>query len=405
MQYLESKGVKVPFIFEKNSDFPIIFFRLVFRNCGRSYDELAGVASMFARILNEGASDKFFKDLEFRAINLEASSGFENLELSFSCLKEHKNYAFKALATLLKNPRIEEKILQRLKINALGELASRQSDYDDVAKKLLNQTIFKEKAFQSPNEGDEKSIESMKLEHFKAFYKNFFHLNNAAIVLGGDLEEKEAKNLSLNLLESLEKGKESRGKSYHLNEKTQDVILQKPSEQAYIYFAAPFNACFKDEDLHLAKIALFILGQGGFGSRIMEEIRVKRGLAYSAYASLDMCNSYSRVFGYLQTKNENAKEAKGAIRQIFDDFVKNGVCEEELTQAKNFILGSTPLRYESLSKRLGIAFMEFYQGLKIGSFKEELIKIKNTNLKELNAYIKKHSEILNLSFVSVQNEN
>ncbi|MCR2111137.1 insulinase family protein, partial [Campylobacter upsaliensis] len=138
MRYLETKGVKIPFIFEKNDDFPIIYFRLIFRNCGRSFDELAGVASMFARLLNEGVNDRFFKDLEFRAISLEASSAFENLELSFSCLKEHKNYAFKALANLLQNPRFEEKTLQRLKINALGELANLQNDYDDVAKKLLN---------------------------------------------------------------------------------------------------------------------------------------------------------------------------------------------------------------------------------------------------------------------------
>ncbi|MBS4332006.1 M16 family metallopeptidase [Campylobacter vulpis] len=405
MRYLEAKGVRIPFIFEKNSDFPVIYLRLVFRNCGRSFDEVAGVASMFARILNEGVNDSFFKDLEFRAINLEASSAFENLELSFSCLSEHKNYAFKALAKLLKNPRFEEKILQRLKLNTLGELASLQNDYDDVAKKLLNQTIFKEKEFQSANEGDETSIKAINLEHLKAFYKDFFHLNNVAVVLGGALEEEEARDLSLTLLKNLEKGRQSSQKRYELKDKTQDVILQKPSEQAYIYFATPFNANFKDEDLHLAKIALFILGQGGFGSRIMEEIRVKRGLAYSAYASLDMSHSYSRVFGYLQTQNENAKEAKEVIKQIFADFVKKGVNEEELKQAKNFILGSTPLRYESLSKRLSIAFAEFYQGLKIGAFKEELAKIKNANLKELNAYIKKHNEILNLSFVSVQDES
>ncbi|MBS4406473.1 M16 family metallopeptidase [Campylobacter vulpis] len=405
MRYLETKGVRIPFIFEKNSDFPVIYLRLVFRNCGRSFDEVAGVASMFARILNEGVNDSFFKDLEFRAINLEASSAFENLELSFSCLSEHKNYAFKALAKLLKNPRFEEKILQRLKLNTLGELASLQNDYDDVAKKLLNQMIFKEKEFQSANEGDETSIKAINLEHLKAFYKDFFHLNNVAVVLGGALEEEEARDLSLTLLKNLEKGRQSSQKRYELKDKTQDVILQKPSEQAYIYFATPFNANFKDEDLHLAKIALFILGQGGFGSRIMEEIRVKRGLAYSAYASLDMSHSYSRVFGYLQTQNENAKEAKEVIKQIFADFVKKGVNEEELKQAKNFILGSTPLRYESLSKRLSIAFAEFYQGLKIGAFKEELAKIKNANLKELNAYIKKHNEILNLSFVSVQDES
>ncbi|EBD1944609.1 insulinase family protein, partial [Campylobacter jejuni] len=118
MQYLDSRGVKIPFIFEKNSDFPIVVLKLVFRNCARSYDEIAGLAKMFSRILNEGVDDKFFKDLEFRAINLEASSGFESLEINLSCLKENFDFALKSLEKLLLKPRIEEKILQKLKINA-----------------------------------------------------------------------------------------------------------------------------------------------------------------------------------------------------------------------------------------------------------------------------------------------
>ena len=125
------------------------------------------------------------------------------------------------------------------------------------------------------------------------------------------------------ILKGLDKGKTLADKTYHLNSKNQDeILIRKESEQAYIYFAAPFFANFKDEDLHLGKIALFILGQGGFGSRIMEEIRVKRGLAYSAYAMLDMTLSYKRIFGYLQTKNENANEAKNLIREIFKDFIQ-----------------------------------------------------------------------------------
>ncbi|HEH4060104.1 TPA: insulinase family protein, partial [Campylobacter jejuni] len=113
MQYLESRGIKIPFIFEKNSDFPIVVFKLVFRNCARSYDEIAGLAKMFSRILNEGVDDKFFKDLEFRAINLEASSGFESLEINLSCLKENFDFALKSLEKLLLKPRIEEKTLQK----------------------------------------------------------------------------------------------------------------------------------------------------------------------------------------------------------------------------------------------------------------------------------------------------
>ena len=350
MQYLESRGVKIPFIFERNSDFPIVILKLVFRNCARSYDEIPGLAKMFSRILNEGVDDKFFKDLEFRAINLEASSGFENLEISLSCLKENFDFALKSLEKLLLKPRIEEKILQKLKINALGELASKNSDFDYLAKNLLNAQIFEYKEFQSPNDGDEKSIKALSLKDLQKFYKNFIHLGNLVVILGGDLEEKQAREELLKFLSKIQIGKKSTPKNYELSKTIKDEILvRKESEQAYIYFATPFFANFKDKDLYLAKIALFVLGQGGFGSKIMEEIRVKRGLAYSAYAMLDMNVSFCRVFGYLQTKNESAKEAKKIVREVFENFTKKGMTRNELNQAKNFLIGSTPLRYESLS--------------------------------------------------------
>ncbi|ECK5260789.1 insulinase family protein [Campylobacter coli] len=406
MQNLEVSGVKIPFIFEENNDFPIVILKLVFRNCGRSYDEIAGFAKMFARILNEGVDDSFFKELEFKAVNLEASSGFESLEINLSCLKENFEFALKHLENLLLNPRFEEKILEKLKINALGELASKNSDFDYLAKNLLNSEIFECKEFQSPNDGDEKSIKQISLSDLESFYKKNINLSNLVVILGGNLAQEKAKGLLNKLLAKLQKGSQNSQKTYEINSKNKDIIqIRKESEQAYIYFAAPFFTKFNDKDFYLAKIALFILGQGGFGSRIMEEIRVKRGLAYSAYAMLDMNASFTRVFGYLQTKNESAKEAKKIVKEVFRDFVKEGVSQNELVQAKNFLIGSTPLRYESLSRRLSISFNEYYQGLPKGYYKEELKLIEKVELQELNAYIQKHNEILDLNFASIANEN
>ncbi len=406
MQNLEVNGTKIPFIFEENNDFPIVILKLVFRNCGRSYDEIAGLAKMFARILNEGVDDSFFKELEFKAVNLEASSGFESLEINLSCLEENFEFALKHLENLLLNPRFEEKVLEKLKINALGELASKSSDFDYLAKNLLNSEIFGCKEFQSPNDGDEKSIKQISLSDLEGFYKKNINLSNLVVILGGNLSQEKAKGLLDKLLAKLQKGSQNSQKTYEINSKNKDIIqIRKESEQAYIYFAAPFFTKFNDKDFYLAKIALFILGQGGFGSRIMEEIRVKRGLAYSAYAMLDMNASFTRVFGYLQTKNESAKEAKKIVKEVFGDFVKEGVSQNELVQAKNFLIGSTPLHYESLSRRLSISFNEYYQGLPKGYYKEELKLIEKVELKELNAYIQKHSEILDLNFASIANEN
>ncbi len=86
-------------------------------------------------------------------------------------MKENFDFALKSLEKLLLKPRIEEKTLQKLKINALGELTSKNSNFDYLAKNLLNAQIFKCKEFQSPNDGDEKSIETLSLKDLQNFIK------------------------------------------------------------------------------------------------------------------------------------------------------------------------------------------------------------------------------------------
>ena len=100
-------------------------------------------------------------------------------------------------------------------------------------------------------------------------------------MLGGDIDEKQTKELA-SVLEILKPGKVRKLEHFSPSNKCETSEIIRQSEQAYIYFGAPFNV--RPEEKYKAAVATFILGEGGFGSRLMEEIRVKRGLAYSAYA-------------------------------------------------------------------------------------------------------------------------
>ena len=159
MFYVSLKNIKIPVIFEQDSTLPVFYFRLVFQKSGKAYENgLSGLSSMLARILNEGSNESFFKRIETKAITLSANSGFECFELNLSCLKEHIKFALKELENFISKPRFDEKVLARLKNTTLGELASKNSDFDFLAKRLLIQLCFKEKPFQSSNEGDEKAF-------------------------------------------------------------------------------------------------------------------------------------------------------------------------------------------------------------------------------------------------------
>lgn len=406
MLNLSFNNTKIDIIYEYENELPVLFFKLIFKNSGKIAEKNnRGCASMLARLLNEGSSDEFFKSLEYRAIELYTKASFEHFQISIKCLKEHFDFALEKLQELFLNVRFDEKILQRLKTLALGELASLNTDYDYQAKRLLNKNVFKDEIFSSGLDGTKESIEKISLKELQDFMNENLVLDNALFVFGGDVKEDEVKVKTEKICQILKRNTPNQNKNYKLIEESIEVSEQKSTEQAYIYFCSPFNMQINDEKMYLAKLALFILGQGGFGSRLMEEVRVKRGLAYSAYAMLDVNLNYSRVFGYLQTKNESSNEAKTLVKEVFENFVQNGVNEKEFQLAKQFLVGSMPLRYESLAKRLDIMLNEYLHGLKLGNLKEEMQKIKNTTLDELNDFIKAHSEITKVSFASIENES
>ncbi|WP_456451553.1 M16 family metallopeptidase, partial [Hydrogenimonas sp.] len=129
-----------------------------------------------------------------------------------------------------------------------------------------------------------------------------------------------------------------------------------------------------------------------------------RGLAYSAYGRIVLNKSSSYFSGYLQTKLESQEEALKVVKEVIDRFVREGATQQELDDAKMFLLGSEPLRNETLSQRLGRAFNEYYKGLGLGYSKKQLELIERLTLEELNAFIKAHPEIAKLTVAIVTAE-
>lgn len=407
IKHITINNTQIPVIFEKQTTLPILNMQLVFQNSGSIQDkELNGIASFSALLLNEGTkrlgSTAFASKLESNAISINTSNGFETFVIEVSSLKEVNNKAFKFLKELLEDPNYDNKVIDKIKTIQIGSLKRKENDYDYISKNLLKEILFKDTPLQYPSSGTIQSLSKIKLEDVKAFIDNTFNLSNLIIVAGGDIEFEELEKNIINVLEKLPKGKEKELEKFEIKAKPTIKELIKDTQQAYIYFGSKFNAFAKDEDVYMAKVASFILGGSGFGSRLMEEIRVKRGLAYSAYGYVSINKSHSYFTGYLQTKLESAKEAQELVSKIVNDFVKEGVTKEELEAAKNFLTGSEPLRTETLSQRLNRAFNLYYKGLDQDYAQKELDKIQNLKLEDLNNYIKSHFEIKDLSFSIVR---
>lgn len=403
VKFYEIKNVKIPVVYEESKLLPTGFVQLVFVGGGNINDgQKIGLSKLASSFLNEGTKElgatKFAELLDQKAINLNARTGLETLNIELDYLKDEQNRAIKLMSDLIKSPNLTQATLKKIQTQITSALLNKENDFDYIASNNLSSLLFKGTPLANPSLGTIKSIQSITLDDVKKYLEENMTLSRLIIILGGDIDTDKTLDLLKPVLSKLEVGQKSKIHHYNASAKTEEKTAYKDTQQAYIYFGSPFNLKDLKSENYKAKVMGFILGSSGFGSRLMEEIRVKRGLAYSAYLRISTGNIINYTTGYLQTKLENQKESIELVKKVVDEFVKNGVTQKELDDAKSFLLGSEPLRNETLSQRLYTKFYNFYLGLPLDYDKEQLEQIKSLTLEELNNYIKSHTEIKNLSF-------
>ena len=401
-----NKNETTPLIFEGDSHLPIVSIQIAFKNSGSIVDgDKPGLAKLTAKIMGEGTEDlgstAFAELLESKAIHISAHTGVETFVLELSALKSEFDAAMDAFEMLLKDPNFTSKTLDKVKTTTIGALLQKENDFDYVASKELKALLFEGTVLAHPSSGTVESVKDIDIDDVEEFYKNHVVQANAIGIFGGDITQEDAEKAYKRILELLPVGKSEAVRTVNVRKKPLEKVIKKDTQQAYVYFGSPFHISVDSPDYYKARVAMYVLGTGGFGTRLMEEIRVKRGLAYSAYSRMAISKSHSYLSGQLQTKVESGDEALALVKSEFDRFVKKGVTQKELSAAKEFLLGSEPLRTETLSQRLSRTFMAFYKGLDLDNDTKELKRIEKLTLVDLNHFIKSHPEILELSVVTV----
>lgn len=406
--YINVKNKKIPLIFEYSNILPIGFIAIVFNGGGYIAHDKPSIAAFSANLLERGTKKRgeidFAKLLESNAIELSVDSGMESLKFSIDFLKEKEDQAIDLLGELINDPNLTNEALEQTKLSLTSYLLSKNNDFDYIALKNLNKILFKNTKLENSALKDIESINDISLKDVEQYIRDTFILDNIVIIAGGDINLNNLEKKLEKILNNIPNGKKYNTKSIQPVSKPSKIINKKNTKQAYIYFGAPLKFDNYESSLHKAKIMSFILGSSGFGSRIMEEVRVKRGLAYSAYFYNVINNVTSYSMGYLQTKLENKDEAIKVVKQTIKDFIKNGATQKELDDAKDYILGSRVLSKETISQRVNQKYSNFNMGLSLNYDDILAEKIKKLTLTELNDYIKTHIEINNLFISIVENK-
>ncbi len=408
LTHQEINQAKVPVIYEENHLLPMGFIHLAFRGGGSLSDKnQLGLAKLFAQVLNEGTKELgavgFAQALEQKAISLNVDTSTEDLQITLEFLKEYEDEAITRLKELLKSPNFTQNALEKVKTQMLAQLLQKESDFDYLAKLTLKQELFANTPLANASLGTKESLQKIKLEDLKQQFSKVFELNKLVVVLGGDLKIDQTLKRLNNALNFLPQGKAYNEPYFEASNQKSEKILYKDTEQAFVYFGAPFKIKDLKQDLAKSKVMMFVLG-GGFGSRLMEKIRVQEGLAYSVYIRSNFSKVAHFASGYLQTKLSTQAKSVALVKKIVKEFIEKGMTQQELDDAKKFLLGSEPLRNETISSRLNTTYNYFYLGLPLNFNQTLLDQIQKMSLKEINDFIKAHTEINDLTFAIVSNK-
>ncbi|GAA6834704.1 pitrilysin family protein [Helicobacter pylori] len=408
LTHQEINQAKVPVIYEENHLLPMGFIHLAFRGGGSLSDKnQLGLAKLFAQVLNEGTKELgavgFAQALEQKAISLNVDTSTEDLQITLEFLKEYEDEAIMRLKELLKSPNFTQSTLEKVKTRMLAALLQKESDFDYLAKLTLKQELFANTPLANAALGTKENLQKIKLDDLKQQFDKVFELNKLVVVLGGDLKINQTLKRLDNALNFLPQGKAYEEPYFETSDQKSEKILYKDTEQAFVYFGAPFKIKDLKQDLAKSKVMMFVLG-GGFGSRLMEKIRVQEGLAYSVYIRSNFSKVAHFASGYLQTKLSTQAKSVALVKKIVKEFVEKGMTQQELDDAKKFLLGSEPLRNETISSRLNTTYNYFYLDLPLNFNQTLLDQIQKMSLKEINDFIKEHTEINDLTFAIVSNK-
>jgi zinc protease len=351
IQTVKSPGGIQAWLVEDHSN-PMMAMRFSFEG-GSAQDPAGkdGVANFVSAMLDEGAGEldaaAFQERLEDLAVRLSFSDSQDAFYGNFETLTVNRDAAVDLLAAALNKPVFDKDAAERIRQQILASLVYAAKDPDRVASDEWNALAFGDHPYGRRASGSEQTVSSITPEDLEAYRKKTFAKSNLRVVAVGDISAAELGTLLDKVFGSLpEKADLATVPKIApaTGGKTKVIEMDVPQSVAVFGFGAMPR---KDPDFLTAFVLNQLIGGGGFASRLMEEVREKRGLAYSVYSYLQPMRNASIFSGGVATRNDAVKTSIDLIRQELEKVAKDGPNEAEFANAKSYLTGSYALRFDT----------------------------------------------------------
>ncbi|MBH0197854.1 MAG: insulinase family protein [Nitrospira sp.] len=328
--------------------------------------EKAGLANLTASLLDEGtitrSSKQLAEQIDFVGGSLEVKASEDFTTASARTLRKDVDLGFTLLADILLRPAFPKPEFERVRSQILGEIVSDNDDPGQVAMKAFNQLVFSHHPYRWPVHGTDDTLSKIALADVQIFYSREYLPNQTILTIVGDITMEQATALVQTHFGSWKKGVPPVRsiKKPAMIEKKIVQLIEKDLTQSTIMLGHG-GISRTNPDFYAVTVMNHILGAGGFSSRLMDSIRDKQGLAYGIMSHYDARAMPGSFWINLQTKTETTNQAITGVLAEIKGLREAQVTDQELAEAKSFLMGSFPLRLDSTAKLAGVlAQVEFF---------------------------------------------
>jgi len=339
--------------FAEDHTVPIVSFNISLP-AGSAYDPAgkAGLAAFAGAMIDEGAggldSKAFHEALANRAIAFSARAERDYLVISVSTLKENAPEAMHLLQLALTRPRFENDALTRVRAQIIQSLQQDQVEPTRVASRGFSREFFGGHAYAHPVTGEIASISDITPADLRGFVRTHWVKNGLKVAVAGDITAPALTKLLAETFLPVSGAAAPALPNVGRLGAPGIHVLPLPVPQPTAAFGLP-GIMRNDPDFIPGYVANYILGGGGFSSRLMEEIRVKRGLTYGISTALTAYNKAAVWQGSVATRADAVRQTVQVVKDTMAKFVAEGPKQQELDDAKTYLTGSFPLAFASNS--------------------------------------------------------
>ena len=370
--------------------------------------EKAGVANLVASLLDEGtttrSSRQLAEQIDFVGGSLAVQAGEDYTTASARTLKKDIDLGFTLLADILQHPAFPKQEFERVRSQILGEISSDNDDPGHVAMKAFNQLVFQNHPYRWPVNGTEETLGKVNLADVQNFYAKEYLPNQVILTIVGDVTVDQATTLIQTYFGSWKKGvvQPRTVKKPAAIDKKIVQLIEKDLTQSTIVIGHP-GISRTNPDYYAVTVMNHVLGAGGFSSRLMDTIRDKQGLAYGITSHYDARALPGSFWINLQTRTETTNQAISGVLAEMKAIREAPVSDQELADAKAFLMGSFPLRLDSTSKLAQVlAQVEFF-GLGFDYFSQYQKWIERVTKEDVQRVAKQYLDPQHYALVVVGN--